>query len=120
MDALDLKYNLKDRLVGLTEIYKGDDINKYQVKSGKSHWRISFTQYMNNTINIVELLLKGEDRQLRNFKVYINQTLTNIYQPDLEQINEMGPELALCYLQLIGYLAGRWRSGVMTSSHRLR
>ena len=41
--ALYLTYALKDGLVGLPKIYLGSDIKKYQVRSGKSHWRMSST-----------------------------------------------------------------------------
>ena len=51
-------YDLKYRLVGPPTINLGADINKYQVKSGKSHWIMLITQYVMNAIKTLEGLLK--------------------------------------------------------------
>ena len=48
MDELALTYDLKEVSVGPPNIYLGDEIKKYQVRSGKSHWSMSITQYVKN------------------------------------------------------------------------
>ena len=48
MDALDFTYDLKYGLVGPKNIYLGNEIKKYQVRSGKYHWRMSGTEYEKN------------------------------------------------------------------------
>ena len=53
MDALALKYDLKYKLVGPPKIYFGAEINKYQVRIGKSHCIMSSTQYVKNAIKMV-------------------------------------------------------------------
>ena len=104
MDVLELTYDLKNKLVVLSTIYLGDDINKYQVKSDKSHWSILSTRYLKNLIKTVEELLKDEDVPLRKFKLDGNQLLLNGYQPELEQSSKLIPDLASCYVQFIGIL----------------
>ena len=94
MDALALTYDMKDKSVGPSNIYLGAKIKKYYVRSGKSHWRMSITQYVKNPIKIVEGLLKDDYRQLRKVKSAGKQPLTNGYWPELEQSNELIPELA--------------------------
>ena len=46
MDALALEYDMKDVSVGPPNIYLGDEIKKYQVRSGKSHWIMTITHYV--------------------------------------------------------------------------
>ena len=85
-------------------IYFGSENNKYQVNSGKYHWIMPSTQYMNNVINVVEVLLKYEDRQLIKVKLAGNKPSPKIYRPELEQNNELIPEIASRYLKLVGIL----------------
>ena len=68
IDALDLTYDLKDRAVGPPKIYLVSEINQYQVRNGKSNWSMLSTQYVKNSINTVEGLLKDEERPLRKVK----------------------------------------------------
>ena len=60
IDALDLMYDLRDGLVVPPKIYLESEIKKYQVRSGKSHWSMSCTQYVKNAIKTIEGLLKYE------------------------------------------------------------
>ena len=61
---------------------------------------------MNNEIKTVEVVLKDYDRQLRKVKSAGKQPLQNGYWLDLEQSDDLSPDLAARYLQLIGVL--RW------------
>ena len=54
MDTLALAYDLKGGPVVLPKFYLGTEMKKYQVGSGKSHWNISSTQYVENEINTEE------------------------------------------------------------------
>ena len=65
---------------------------------------MSSKQYVKNVIKTVEELLKDEDVQLRKFKFDGRQPLMNGYQQELEQSNELIPDLVSCYVQLIGIL----------------
>ena len=49
--------------------------------------------------------VEGLGRQLRKVKSSGKQPLPNGYWPELEQINDMSPELASHYLQLIWILS---------------
>ena len=57
-----------------------------------------------NLIMAVKGLFKDKYRQLRKVNSYGNQPLPNLYRPELEQSDELIPELASRYLQLIGIL----------------
>ena len=57
MDTLYLAYGLRNGLVVPPTIYLGAEIKKCQVKSGKSHWSVPSTQYVNNAIKTLEVLL---------------------------------------------------------------
>ena len=94
MDALALSCYLKDGLVGPPKIYSGAKINKYQVRSGKYHWSMLITPYVENATKTVEGLLKDEDKKLRRVKSDEKQTLPNGYKPDLEQSDDPILELA--------------------------
>ena len=59
MDTLYLTYDMKDELVGPPMIYLGAEIKKYQVKSSKSHQRMSSKQYMNNSIKTKKKTVEG-------------------------------------------------------------
>ena len=58
-------YDMKDRYVRPPNIYLGAEMKKYHVRSGKSHWSMSSTQYVKNGINAVESIFKDRDRYLR-------------------------------------------------------
>ena len=81
MDTLYLAYGLRNGLVVPPTIYLGAEIKKCQVKSGKSHWSVPSTQYVNNAIKTLEVLFKYEDIHLRKVKADGNQTLLNRYRP---------------------------------------
>ena len=106
MDNLALTYELKEGSVGEPTIHLGAKIKKYQVKSGKSLCSMPSTQYVKNKTRTVEGMLKEDGRTLRNTKASGKQPLTSIYQLEMEQSEELNPELASWYLQLIGIL--RW------------
>ena len=57
-----------------------------------------------NLIKAVEGLFKYKYRQFRKVNSYGNQPLPNLYWPELGQSDDLIPELASRYLQLIGIL----------------
>ena len=59
---------------------------------------------MKNATKTVEVLLKDGYRQLRKFKSTGKQPLPNGYCPGLDQSDELIPEIASRYLQLIWIL----------------
>ena len=48
--------------------------------------------------------MKGEERKIRKVKFHRKYMLPNEYWPELEESDELIPELASHYLQLIGIL----------------
>ena len=50
MDVLALEYDLKYGLLIPLRIFLGAETKKYQVRSEKSHWSMSITQYVNSAI----------------------------------------------------------------------
>ena len=80
IDALDLTYDLKDRLVGPPDIYLGPEMKKYQVSSGKSHWGMSSTQYVKNAIKTEKEMLKDVEREFSKVKSSGKQPLPNGYR----------------------------------------
>ena len=63
---------------------------------------MSIEQYVNNSIKMVEGLLKGEYRQLRKFKLYGKQALKNGYHPELDHSNELITEITFIICSLLG------------------
>ena len=61
---------------------------------------------MKISIKTFDGMLQEKVRALRNTKLSAKQPLPLGYRPELEQSYELGPYLALRYLQLIGIL--RW------------
>ena len=59
---------------------------------------------MKNSIKTVDAILEKEGRALRHTKSVENQPLPSGYWPELEQSDELVPDLASRYLQLIGIL----------------
>ena len=104
MDVLVLTYEFKEGLVVRPKIYLGGEIKKYQVQSGKSNYIMSSTQYVKISIKTVDGMLQEKVRALRHTKLSAKQPLPLGYRPELEQSYELGPDLALRYLQLIRIL----------------
>ena len=61
--------------------------------SGKSHWSMSITCYMKNAIKTVEGMLKDDNIQLRKVKLTGKQPFPDRYTPELDQSDELIPEL---------------------------
>ena len=91
--------------MGPPNIYCGAEIKKYQVRSGKSHWTVSSTHYVKNSIKTVEGLLKDKDRQSRKVKSVGKKPLTNRYWLELEHSDDLSLDIMYRYLQLIGILS---------------
>ena len=87
MDTMYLMYYLKEGWVGPPKIYLGAKIKKYQIRSGKSHWITSNTQYVKNAIKTVEGTLKDDARKLIKVNSYVNNPFSKIYHPELEHID---------------------------------
>ena len=92
MDALSLTYDLKEGSVGTPTIYLGAEIKKYQVASGKEHYSILIT-HVKNVTKTVEQLLRYDERTPIDTKASGKQPLPSNYQPELEQSEELCPEL---------------------------
>jgi hypothetical protein len=80
-------------------------VSEFQLPDGRVVWSTSLRDYVKNAIKTVEALLEedGEGYVLKNA---VSNPFPNGYKPELDVTDELGPELASRYLQLIGI--GRW------------
>ena len=98
-------YKAKDGSIKEPDIYLGANILKVQTPEGHEIWASSPRDYVKNSIQIVEQLLKddGHGYVLKN---NTKNPLPQGYRPELDVTDELGPESASRYLQLIGIC--RW------------
>ena len=87
------------------KIYLGGDVGKTQLPDGHEVWTTSPRTYIVNSIKVVECLFV-EDGEGYSLKNKVKNPFPTGYQPELDVSEELGPDLALHFMQLIGIL--RW------------
>ena len=94
-------YRLKEGSIKPPGIYLGAFIMKVQMPNGWEVWGSSSRDYMKNAVITVEQLFEeyGKCYTLRNT---VKAPLPSGYKPELDVTEELGPELASRYMQLIG------------------
>jgi hypothetical protein len=87
------------------DVYLGANVEKVQMSDGREVWATSPHDYVKNAIKTVEGLL-AEDGEGYVLKNKAKNPFPMNYQPKLNVLNELGPELSSRCLQLIGIV--RW------------
>ena len=89
----------------MPEIYLGVDVGTKQLPDGRVVWTTSSKSYVTEAVKTVENLLieDGEGYVLKN---RVKNPFPSNYKPELDVTDELGPELSLRYLQLVGIC--RW------------
>jgi hypothetical protein len=99
-------YKAKEGSIKPPVIYLGANISKMQLPDGREVWTASPIAYVKNSLLVVEQLL-SEDGEGYVLKTKVkNPFPTTSYKPELDVTDELDPELASRYMQLIGIL--RW------------
>ena len=83
------------------EIYLGANIEKVQMPDGREVWASLPRDYVKNAIKTVEDLF-AEDGEGYVLKNKVKNPFPMNYKPELDMLEEFGPELSSRYLQLIG------------------
>ena len=85
------------------DLYLGANVEKVQCPDGREVWATSARDYVANAIETVKALLKADGLQLKS---KARSPLPSQYKPEVDVSDELGPELASRYAQLMGIL--RW------------
>ena len=80
-------------------------MSRFQLPDGCKVWATSPKTYVKNSIQVVERLLE-EDGHGYILKLNVKNPFPTGYRPKLDMTDELAPELALRFMQLIGIL--RW------------
>jgi hypothetical protein len=86
-------------------LYLGANISKVQLPDGREVWATSPKAYAQTSLLVVERLL-SEDGEGYVLRSKIKNPFPTGYKPDIDVTDELSPELASRYMQLIGIL--RW------------
>ena len=84
-------------------IYLGGDVGKTQLPDGCEVWTTSPRTYIANSIKVVECLFV-EDGKGYSLKNKVKNPFPTGYWLELDVSEELGPDLALHFMQLIGIL----------------
>lgn len=87
------------------ELYLGANISKMQTPDGREIWTTSPKTYVQNSIKVVQQLL-DEDGEGYVLKSNIKNPFPTGYKPEIDVTDELTPNLASRYMQLVGIL--RW------------
>jgi hypothetical protein len=94
-------YKVKPRSDKEPKIYLGANIEKVQMLDGREVSASYPCDYVKNAIKTVEDLFK-EDGKGYILKNKVKNPFPMNYKPELDVLEELGPKLSSCYLQLIG------------------
>ena len=100
------RFLIKDDKIEEPKIYLGADIEKFQLKNGKTAWSIHSKTYVKNAVETVQRLLAEDGRQLKTGKREYKGPLPHGYKPELDTSDECSADHVSRFQQLIGIL--RW------------
>jgi hypothetical protein len=101
IDTIGEYYKVKPRSDKEPYIYLGANVKKVQMLDGREVWATSPHNYIMNAIKTVKGSL-AEEREGCVLKTKAKNPFPMNYQPELDVLNELGPELSSHYSQLIG------------------
>lgn len=104
LEVVQQSFELKGGKGEVPTTYLGATISKVDFQDGSSYWAMSPEQYLKNAVKVVEDMLAKDGQRLKGRSV--KTPLPADYRPELDNSEELGPELASRYLQLIGI--ARW------------
>ena len=105
MNQLGELYELTPESVKEPDVYLGANIERVQLRDGRTVWWMSSKTYVKNSVKVVEALLREDDRDAK-LKSTANIPFPSGYKPELDVTSELNDHLTSRYLQLMGIL--RW------------
>ena len=105
MNQLGEFYELKPESVKEPDLYLGANIEKIQVKDGRTVYGMSSRTYVKNSVKVVEALLREDDPDAK-LKSTAKNPFPSGYKPELDVTLELNDQMTSRYLQLMGIL--RW------------
>ena len=105
MNQLSEFYELKPESVKEPDLYLGANIEKIQVKDGRTVYGMSSRTYVKNSVKVVEALLREDDPDAK-LKSTAKNPFPSGYKPELDVTLELNDQMTSRYLQLMGIL--RW------------
>ena len=105
IDEIAMFFKPKEGSIKEPNIFLGGDVGKTQLPDGHEVWTTSPRTYVVNSIKVVECLFV-EDGKGYSLKNKVKNPFPTGYQPELDISEELGPDLALRFMQLISIL--RW------------
>jgi Reverse transcriptase (RNA-dependent DNA polymerase) len=105
MNQLSELYELKPESVKEPDLYLGANIEKIQVKDGRTVYGMSSRTYVKNSVKVVEALLREDDPDAK-LKSTAKNPFPSGYKPELDVTLESNDQMTSRYLQLMGIL--RW------------
>ena len=105
MNQLGEFYELKPESVKEPDLYLGANIEKIQVKDGRTVYGMSSRTYVKNSVKVVKALLREDDPDAK-LKSTAKNPFPSGYKPELDVTLELNDQMTSRYLQLMGIL--RW------------
>jgi hypothetical protein len=118
INAIGEYYKVKPGSDKEPKIYLGVNIEKVQMLDGREVWASSPCDFVKNAIKTVESLFEedGEGYVLKN---KVKNPFPMNYKPELDMLDELGPELSSHYLQLVGICEWAIELGCIDISHEI-
>jgi hypothetical protein len=84
-------------------LYLGANVGKMQFEDGHEVWYMSLRSYVKGALDVVQHLL-DDDREGNSLKSKVKNPFKSGNHPELDVMDELGPELTSRFMQLIGIL----------------
>jgi hypothetical protein len=114
MNRLGELYELKPESVKEPDVYLAANIERIQLRDGRTVWGMLSKTYMKNSIKVVEALLREDDPDAK-LKSTARNPFPSGYKPELDVTSELNDHLTSRYLQLMGILCWATSKDIVTS-----